>query len=98
MELPLAGPVLLAGVRIVSVSTVSLATVGAFIGVPSLGNLFNDAFNRQIPSEAIAGIVVVLLIALVFDIILTSIARVLLPWNRRTSPRTLRRQQRAVTA
>jgi osmoprotectant transport system permease protein len=98
VELPLAGPVLLAGVRIVSVSTVSLATVGAFIGVPSLGNLFNDAFNRQIPSEAIAGIVVVLLIALVFDIILTSIARVLLPWNRRTSPRTLRRQQRAVTA
>ena len=87
VELPLAGPVLLAGVRIVSVSTVSLATVGVFIGIPSLGNLFTDAFYRAIPIEAVAGIVMVLLIALVFDIILTTIARILLPWNRRKSRR-----------
>jgi osmoprotectant transport system permease protein len=99
VEFPLAGPVLLAGVRIVSVSTVSLATVGVFIGVPSLGNLFNDAFGRQFPLEAATGIVAVLLLALVFDIILTTIARILLPWNRRPTRRALRRPRtRAVAA
>jgi len=99
IELPLAGPVLLAGVRIVSVSTVSLATVGTFIGIPSLGNLFTDAFQRQFPLEAWTGIVCVLLIALVFDIILTSIAAIVMPWNRRISPRRqARRAAKAVTA
>jgi osmoprotectant transport system permease protein len=87
VELPLAGPVLLAGMRIVSVSTVSLATVGVFIGIPSLGLLFTDAFNRQIPLEAVTGIVAILILALIFDVILSTIARILLPWNRRVSRR-----------
>jgi len=87
VELPLAGPVLLAGIRIVSVSTVSLASIGVFIGIPSLGNLFTDAFQRAIPIEALAGIVMVLLIALVFDLILSGIAAFLLPWNHRPSRR-----------
>jgi osmoprotectant transport system permease protein len=73
--------------RIVSVSTVSLATVGVFIGIPSLGLLFTDAFNRQIPLEAVTGIVAVLILALIFDVILSTIARILLPWNRRESRR-----------
>jgi osmoprotectant transport system permease protein len=94
VELPLAGPVLLAGMRIVSVSTVSLVTVGSFIGIDSLGNLFIDAFQRQIPEEAITGIVAVLILALVFDLILSGIGRLLLPWNRRTNPRKLARQAR----
>jgi len=92
VELPLAGPVLLAGIRIVSVSTVSLATVGVFIGIPSLGNLFTDAFQRQIPQEAITGIVFVLLIALVFDLIISTVARILMPWNRRQSRRVAARK------
>ena len=48
VELPLAGPVLLSGLRVVIVSTVSLATVGAVIGVQSLGSLFTDGFQRGI--------------------------------------------------
>src|SRR5690606_26164966 len=44
VELPLAGPVLLAGLRVVAVSTVSLVTVGGVLGVPSLGMLFVDGF------------------------------------------------------
>ena len=51
VELPLAGPVLLAGVRVVSVSTISLATVGALIGIPSLGSFFPDAFQRNFVLE-----------------------------------------------
>lgn len=82
VELPLAGPVLLAGIRVVSVSTVSLATVGALVGIPNLGNLFTDAFQRQFPLEAVVGLITVVLLAAVFDVILTLIGRALMPWNR----------------
>jgi osmoprotectant transport system permease protein len=87
VELPLAGPVLLAGVRIVSVSTVSLVTVGSFIGVDSLGNLFHEGNEYAFPTEIWTGIAFVLLIALVFDLMLTSVGRLLLPWNRRSTRR-----------
>lgn len=82
VELPLAGPVLLAGVRVVSVSTVSLATIGSLTGTDSLGNLFTDGFQRDFVEEIITGIVLVLLLAAVFDLVLSLIGRALLPWNR----------------
>jgi osmoprotectant transport system permease protein len=82
VELPLAGPVLLAGIRVVSVSTISLATVGALVGIHSLGDYFTDGFQRSFPTETITGLVVVLLLAFVFDLVLSTIGRVLLPWNR----------------
>ncbi|HEX3679268.1 MAG TPA: ABC transporter permease [Galbitalea sp.] len=87
VELPLSGPVLLAGIRVVSVSTVSLATVGGFIGIPSLGNLFQTGFQIQYFPELWAGIVAVLIVAAVFDLILSGLGRVLMPWNRRSGRR-----------
>jgi osmoprotectant transport system permease protein len=90
VELPLAGPVLLAGVRVVSVSTVSLVTVGSFIGVNSLGNLFHEGTAANFPTEILAGIITVLIIALVFDVILTSLGRVLMPWTARATRRRVR--------
>jgi osmoprotectant transport system permease protein len=99
VELPLAGPVLLAGVRIVSVSTVSLVTVGSFIGVDSLGNLFHEGNEYAFPTEIWVGIFLVLVIALLFDLIITTIGRILMPWNRRsTKRRAARMALRAVTA
>jgi osmoprotectant transport system permease protein len=83
VELPLAGPVLLSGVRVVSVSTLSLATVGSLAGVDSLGNLFVDGFQRAFTVEIVTGIVLVLVLAAVFDLVLTLLGRLLLPWNRR---------------
>ena len=67
VELPLAGPVLLSGLRVVIVSTVSLATVGAVIGVQSLGSLFTDGFQRGIQAEIITGIVATILLAVGLD-------------------------------
>ncbi len=90
VDLPLAGPVLLAGVRVVSVSTVSLVSVGAIIGVSSLGSLFTEGFGIAFYTEIWTGIVGTLLIAAVFDVVIVLIARLLLPWNRRP---TLRRQR-----
>ena len=82
VELPLAGPVLLAGLRVVAVSTVSLATVGAVIGAQSLGSLFTDGFQRGIQAEIIAGIVLTVALALLLDGALVLLGRVLLPWTR----------------
>lgn len=91
VELPLAGPVLLAGLRVVSVSTVSLATVGAVLGINSLGLLFTDGFQRGISAEIWAGIVAVIVIAVVFDLILVQLGHLLMPWLRVTSGRAARR-------
>jgi len=85
VELPLAIPVLLAGIRVVSVSTVSIASVGALIGIDQLGSFFIDAFQRSFPTEAIVGIVSILVIAAVYDLILSRTGRALMPWNRKRS-------------
>ncbi|MCS5733118.1 ABC transporter permease [Herbiconiux daphne] len=82
VELPLSGPVLLAGLRVVSASTVSLATIGSVIGVTSLGYLFINGLQRTIPGEVVTGIVATLIIAVVFDLVLVGLGRLLLPWNR----------------
>lgn len=87
VDLPLAGPVLLAGLRVVSVSTVSLVTVGAVIGVNSLGYLFLDGYYRFFPLEIGVGIVLTLVVALVFDGVLVLAGRLLLPWTRAAAPR-----------
>jgi osmoprotectant transport system permease protein len=82
VELPLAGPVLLAGLRVVSVSTVSLVTVGSVIGVNSLGFFFIDGYQRAFFTEVWVGIIGTVLIALVFDMLLVLLGRLLMPWSR----------------
>lgn len=81
VQLPLAGPVLLAGLRVVSVSTVSIVSVGALIGVGNLGRLFTEGARSGNNAEIVTGIVLVVLIALVFDTILILAGRLLLPWS-----------------
>lgn len=83
VELPLAGPVILAGVRVTAASTISLATVGILVGVTNLGYLFTNGLQRRILPEVFAGIAVVVLIALAVDLVLVLAGRALLPWTRR---------------
>jgi len=82
VELPLAGPVLLAGIRVASVSTVSLVTVGALVGVSNLGSLFTEGFQRDFRTEIAVGIVLVVVLALVLDALWVLLGRVLMPWTR----------------
>jgi osmoprotectant transport system permease protein len=89
VELPLAGPVLLAGLRVVAVSTVSLTTVGAVLGIKSLGLLFTD------------GILLTIAIALLFDAIIVLIGRLVMPWTRAVAQpgrRSARSQRKAALA
>lgn len=83
VELPLATPVIVAGTRVVATSTVSLVTVGAFIGVRSLGTLFTDGFQRGLIAEVVAGLVATVLLALVIDALIQGIGWALTPWTRR---------------
>ena len=82
VELPLSGPGLLAGLRVVSVSTIALVSVSGIIGVNSLGMLFVDGFQRGILSEVIAGIVATVVVALAIDLVLVVAGRLLMPWAR----------------
>lgn len=82
VELPMAVPVIVAGLRVATVSTISMVTVGSVIGFGGLGKMFTEGFQREIPQQTIAGIVLVLLLALVVDLVLVLIGRLLTPWER----------------
>ena len=86
VDLPLAGPVLLAGLRVVAVSTVSLATVGIVIGVQSLGYLFTNGYERGILASVLMGVVMTVIVALVFDRLLVLLGRWLMPWTKLGRP------------
>jgi len=97
VDFPLAGPVVLAGLRVTAMSTISLATVGALIGVQNLGYLFTNGSQRRIIAEVFAGVVAVVIIAVLIDALLVLAGRVLMPWTRRAgAPRPSR--LRTVTA
>lgn len=83
VALPLAGPVILGGARVVSASTISLISVGSLIGVRSLGTLFTSGFLRAFPTEIMVGIVGTVVIAMLFDVILVALGRLLMPWRGR---------------
>jgi len=83
VEFPLAGPVVLAGLRVAAVSTIALATVGILIGVDNLGYLFTNGLQRRIIAEVLAGTLAVVVIALLVDALLVLAGRALMPWTRR---------------
>lgn len=82
VELPLAGPVILAGFRVVVVSTVSLVTVGAVVGISSLGSLFTDGFQRGIIAEVVVGLVLTIALALLLDALTILGGKIVFPWTR----------------
>jgi osmoprotectant transport system permease protein len=82
VEFPLAGPVVLAGVRVAAVSTVSLVTVGILVGVQSLGYLFTNGSQRRIIPEVLTGVVMVVVVALLIDALLVLLGRLVMPWSR----------------
>ena len=83
VELPLAVPVIIAGLRVGVVSGISLASLGQLIGVSSLGYLFIDGLQRSFPTEIYVGLFLVIVLALVCDLILVGVKRALTPWAPR---------------
>ncbi|MFB9165397.1 MULTISPECIES: ABC transporter permease [Arthrobacter] len=91
VDLPLSIPVLFAGLRVISVSNISLVTVGSLLGIPSLGFFFTDGLQRNFPTEIVVGIVITLILALLMDVLLVLLQRLLTPWLRasKASPQTM---------
>lgn len=88
VELPLAVPVLFAGLRVAAVANMSLVSVGALIGVGGLGQLMTEGFQRYNTSEVVTAIVVILVLALIIDGLLLFSGRLLSPWSRISSAGT----------
>ncbi|WP_426996481.1 ABC transporter permease [Pseudarthrobacter sp. N5] len=82
IDLPLSLPVLFAGLRVVSVSNISLVSVAALLGVGNLGMLFTDGLQRTFITEVVVGIIAILLLALLMDALLVLLERLLTPWTR----------------
>jgi osmoprotectant transport system permease protein len=82
VELPLAMPAIIAGIRIATVTIISLATVAAFIGVGGLGEPIFNAIQTGFKTQFIAAGVLAVLLALVTDAVLVVVQRLLTPWAR----------------
>lgn len=82
VELPLALPVLVANVRVVAVTNISMVSVGSVIGIGGLGQLFTQGYQRDYPDQILAGIISIVFLALVFDAALYFVGRRLTPWTR----------------
>jgi osmoprotectant transport system permease protein len=83
IELPLALPGIITGLRLATVSTVALVTVGSLIGKGGLGDLILGGFrNNFYKAEIMTGAVLCVALALVLDLVLAGIGRLLTPWTR----------------
>lgn len=82
VELPMAVPVISAGLRVAAVSNVSMVSVAALIGVSQLGLLFTDGFSRSAMGPIVLGVLACVLLALLFDLLILAVTRALTPWLR----------------
>jgi osmoprotectant transport system permease protein len=82
VELPLALPVLMAGLRVATVSTVALTTVGSLVAYGGLGNLIRDGVSTNFRAELFTASVICVALAIVLDVVLVLAQRALTPWTR----------------
>lgn len=87
VDLPLAVPVITAGLRVAAVSNVSIVSVAALIGVSQLGQLFTDGFNRNVMGPIMVGIGACVVLALALDAVIALLSRFLTPWLRAEAAR-----------
>jgi len=82
IELPLAIPVIMGGLRVATVSTVALTTVGTLVAHGGLGNLIADGVLTNFRAELLAACVLCVMIAVALDVLLVLAQRALTPWSR----------------
>jgi osmoprotectant transport system permease protein len=88
VELPLALPSITAGTRIATVNTVALVTIGFAVGHGGLGGIITTGFKDNLyRQQVLTGVILVVLLAIVFDLILLGIQRLLTPWVRAEASR-----------
>lgn len=88
VEVPLAFPVIMAGIRVATVSTIGLVTVGALIGKGGLGQFILDGLQTFFNTEILLGAILSVVLAFVAEGILLSVQRIVTPWTRAAAIRS----------
>lgn len=86
VDLPLSIPLLVAGLRVVVVTNISMVSVGAVIGIGGLGTWFTEGYQANKSDQIVAGIIAILMLAFVVDILIMLAGRLATPWNRASRP------------
>ena len=82
VELPIAVPVIGAGLRVAAVSNVSLVSVASLLGVAQLGTLFTEGSQLNTLTPILLGLIMIVALALLFDGVILVAMRMLTPWQR----------------
>jgi len=82
VELPLALPSIVAGIRVATVSTISLLTVAAYVGTGGFGQLIDQGFRADYRAKIVTACLACVLLALIADALLVLLQRLLTPWTR----------------
>ncbi len=82
VELPLAIPSIMAALRVALVSTIAIATIGSLVGYGGLGNLISQGLTTLFKAQILTASVLCVLLAVVGDLLLLGLGRLLVPWRR----------------
>jgi osmoprotectant transport system permease protein len=82
VELPLSIPVLTAGLRVVAVTNISMVAVGSVIGIGGLGVWFTEGYQSDKSDQIIAGIIAIFVLAILVDVLILFVGRLVTPWSR----------------
>jgi osmoprotectant transport system permease protein len=86
VELPVSIPVLVAGLRVVVVTNISMVSVGAVIGIGGLGTWFTEGYQANKSDQIVAGILAIFVLAVIIDVVLMFAGRIATPWVRVSRP------------
>lgn len=82
VDLPLAVPVLIAGLRVVVVTNIAMVSVGSVIGIGGLGSWFAQGYQTNKSDQILAGIIALFVLAVVIDVLIVFAGRLATPWSR----------------
>lgn len=85
VDFPLALPVIVAGLRVATVTTIGLVTIAATINVDNLGTFITDGLARFFMTPVLLGAVLSIALAVAADLLLLGVQRLIAPWSRRTA-------------
>jgi len=82
VDLPLSIPVLVASLRVIAVTNISMVAVGSVIGIGGLGTWFTEGYQADKSNQIIAGIIAIFIVAVVVDTVIMAAGRLVTPWVR----------------
>ncbi len=82
VELPIALPVVMSGLRVAMVATIGAVAVTSILGLPSLGSLFIDGTQRFFLTPIVVGIILTIAVAVISDLLLIALQRIATPWTK----------------